>query len=55
VLSHPTIDGVVDFDLAAGDPDDPDRLRAEYDSGDNVHPNNAGHAALADAVPLDLL
>ena len=48
-------DGVIDFDAAVRDPADPARLRAEYDSGDHLHPNDAGMAAMAAAVPLRLL
>ncbi|WNV85910.1 SGNH/GDSL hydrolase family protein [Umezawaea sp. Da 62-37] len=47
-------DGVVDFDRAVRDPADPGRLLAAYDSGDHLHPNDAGMAAMADAVPLRL-
>ncbi|MDQ3786885.1 MAG: SGNH/GDSL hydrolase family protein [Actinomycetota bacterium] len=48
-------DGVIDFDAAVRDPADPERLRAEYDSGDHLHPNDAGMAAMAAAVPARLL
>ncbi len=48
-------DGVVDFDAATRDPGHPVRLRAEFDSGDHLHPNDAGYAAMADAVDLKLL
>jgi lysophospholipase L1-like esterase len=48
-------DGVVDFHAALRDPDDPDRLRRELDSGDRLHPNSAGYAAMADAVDVRLL
>jgi lysophospholipase L1-like esterase len=48
-------DGVIDFDAAVRDPADPARLRAEYDSGDHLHPNDAGMAAMAAAVPVRLL
>ncbi len=48
-------DGVIDFDAAVRDPSDPARLRAEYDSGDHLHPNDAGMAAMAAAIPLQLL
>ncbi|MFD7860750.1 SGNH/GDSL hydrolase family protein [Streptomyces sp. NPDC057682] len=48
-------DGVVDFDRALRDPADPQRLLAAYDSGDHLHPNDAGARAMADAVPLKLL
>ncbi|QLG60922.1 SGNH/GDSL hydrolase family protein [Halorarum salinum] len=47
-------DGVVDFDEAIRDPDDPRRLRPAYDSGDHLHPNDDGYRAMAEAVDLDL-
>nr|WP_221373772.1 SGNH/GDSL hydrolase family protein [Actinoplanes polyasparticus] len=47
-------DGVIDFDRALRDPADPLRLNPDYDSGDGLHPNDAGMAAMADAVPLRL-
>ncbi|MFI5892385.1 SGNH/GDSL hydrolase family protein [Actinoplanes sp. NPDC051513] len=43
-------DGVVDFDKAMGDPADPIRLNPAYDSGDHLHPNDVGMAAMAAAV-----
>ena len=39
--------------VAAG-PAEPERIRPDFDSGDHLHPNDAGAAALADAVPLRL-
>ncbi|HEX6355541.1 SGNH/GDSL hydrolase family protein [Actinophytocola sp.] len=48
-------DEVADFDAALRDPADPHRLRAEYDSGDHLHPKDAGYAAMAAAVRLDRL
>ncbi|MFI6291200.1 SGNH/GDSL hydrolase family protein [Nonomuraea sp. NPDC050790] len=48
-------DGIVDFDRALADPSDPDRLRAAYDSGDRLHPNDAGYRAMAEAVDLAAL
>jgi lysophospholipase L1-like esterase len=47
-------DAVIDFDKATRDPADPLRLRPEYDSGDHLHPNPAGMAAMAAAIPLHL-
>src|SRR4051812_23188323 len=41
---------VVDFASVLADPGDPARLRADYDSGDHLHPNDAGARALAAAV-----
>ncbi|PLZ00736.1 GDSL family lipase [Burkholderia sp. WAC0059] len=48
-------DGVVDFDAALRDAAHPAQLRSEYDSGDHIHPNDAGYAVMADAVPLEAL
>lgn len=45
-------DAVVDFDAALRDPDDPIRLAEELDSGDHLHPNDAGYEAMANAVDL---
>jgi lysophospholipase L1-like esterase len=47
-------DAVIDFDAALRDPARPRRLLAHYDSGDHLHPNDAGARALAEAVPLEL-
>ena len=47
-------DAMVDFDLALRDPARPTRLRTTYDSGDHLHPNNAGYQAMAQALPLTL-
>lgn len=48
-------DGLVDFDAALRDPEQPSRLRPDFDSGDHIHPNDAGNQAMADAVQLRLL
>jgi lysophospholipase L1-like esterase len=45
-------DSVVDFDSIVRDPAHPERMRAEFDSGDHIHPSSAGYAAMAAAVPL---
>lgn len=47
-------DTVIDFDAALRDPKDPSRLRPDHDSGDGLHPNDAGMAAMAEAVPTRL-
>ncbi|ESQ92237.1 hypothetical protein ABAC460_04925 [Asticcacaulis sp. AC460] len=47
-------DAVIDFDAAMRDPAQPDRLLPAYDSGDHLHPSEAGYKAMADAVPLEL-
>jgi lysophospholipase L1-like esterase len=52
--SH-AFDGVVDFDAALRDHAQPDRLQRVFDSGDHIHPSDAGYAAMADAVPIEAL
>jgi lysophospholipase L1-like esterase len=47
-------DGVIDFDKALRDPENPLRLRPEFDSGDHLHPNDAGYKAMAEAIDLSL-
>ncbi|MFH9425864.1 SGNH/GDSL hydrolase family protein [Streptomyces sp. NPDC017529] len=48
-------DEVIDLDRALSDPADRDRLAPAYDSGDHLHPSNAGYRAMAAAVDLDEL
>ncbi|WP_280365613.1 SGNH/GDSL hydrolase family protein [Nocardia wallacei] len=43
-------DAVVDLDAALADPADPARLDPRFDVGDHLHPNDAGYAAMADAI-----
>lgn len=47
-------DGVIDFDRATRDPEHPTWLLSQYNSGDYVHPNDAGYKAMADAIDLGL-
>jgi lysophospholipase L1-like esterase len=47
-------DGVIDFDQATRDPADALAFKPEFDSGDHLHPNDAGYRAMADAVDLKL-
>lgn len=49
------LDGVVDFDLALRDPEHPTSILPAYDSGDHLHPSDAGYRAMADAVDLTTL
>lgn len=48
-------DGVIDFAKALADPADPAKMRAQFSSPDGLHPNDAGHAAMARAIPPRLL
>jgi lysophospholipase L1-like esterase len=47
-------DGVIDFDAVVRDPEHPARFLAMYDSGDHLHPNDAGYKAMADTIDLSL-
>jgi lysophospholipase L1-like esterase len=48
-------DAVVDFDAVLRDPARPSRLKAAMDSGDHLHPGDAGYKAMAAVVDLDAL
>jgi lysophospholipase L1-like esterase len=45
-------DGVVDFDKVTRDPAAPSKFLPAYDSGDHLHPGDAGYKAMGDAVDL---
>ncbi|HET6859314.1 MAG TPA: SGNH/GDSL hydrolase family protein [Streptomyces sp.] len=45
-------DDVVDFDEAVKDPAAPTRMLPAYDSGDHLHPNDAGMRLMSDAVDV---
>lgn len=47
-------DGVIDFDRAIRDPAHPTRMLPAYDSGDHLHPNDAGYRAMAEFIDLRL-
>ena len=47
-------DAVVDFEAATRDAANPKRIRAEFDPGDHLHPNDAGYQAMADAFDLSI-
>ncbi|MBE5270495.1 MULTISPECIES: SGNH/GDSL hydrolase family protein [Stenotrophomonas] len=48
-------DAVIDLDAVLRDPADPSRMAAAYDSGDHLHPGDAGNRAMAEAVDLRML
>jgi lysophospholipase L1-like esterase len=50
-----SFDSVVDFEQAMADPDDRTRLDPTKDSGDHLHPSDAGYAAMAAAIDPRLL
>ncbi|GGA06626.1 SGNH/GDSL hydrolase family protein [Dyella caseinilytica] len=47
-------DAVIDFDKVTRDPAHPGRFLPAYDSGDDLHPNDAGYKAMANAIDLKL-
>jgi lysophospholipase L1-like esterase len=49
-----TFDGVVDFDKATQDPANPMHYNADFDSGDHLHPKDAGYQAMGASIDLSL-
>ena len=47
-------DAVIDFDRIVRDPGHPARLLKAFASADHLHPDDAGYAAVAQAVPLTI-
>jgi len=47
-------DGLIDFDAVVRDPQNPTKILARYDSGDHLHPNDAGYEAMGSAIDLKL-
>jgi lysophospholipase L1-like esterase len=54
IRSGKAFDGVIDFDKAVRDPGHPDRMKAEYDGGDHLHPGDGGYKAMGEAIDLSL-
>lgn len=55
IRTSDAFDAVFDVAEAVGNPDAPDFIHPELDSGDGMHPNDRGARAIADAVDLDTL
>jgi lysophospholipase L1-like esterase len=55
IRSSGAFDGVIDFDAAVRDPQHPAKFLPAYQSGDNLHPSNAGYKVMADAIDLSML
>ena len=49
-----SLDAVIDFEQALRDPRHPTRFRGAEQSGDNLHPNDAGYRAMSESVDLEL-
>jgi lysophospholipase L1-like esterase len=50
IVTSGAFDGVIDFAKAVANPRRPQVLARRYDSGDHLHPNDAGYRAMAAAV-----
>jgi lysophospholipase L1-like esterase len=49
-----TFDGWVDFDKATQDPANPTNFSADADSGDHLHPKDAGYQAMGASIDLSM-
>jgi lysophospholipase L1-like esterase len=47
-------DGVIDFDKVTTDPTHPGMLLPSYDSGDHLHPDDAGYKLMGESINLKL-
>jgi lysophospholipase L1-like esterase len=47
-------DGVIDFEKAVRDPKYPNQMLPQFDSGDHLHPNDAGQKAMGETIDLAL-
>jgi lysophospholipase L1-like esterase len=54
IMTSGTFDAVIDFDKIVHDPSAVSQLASKYNSGDYLHPNDAGYQAIADAFPLTI-
>jgi lysophospholipase L1-like esterase len=54
IRSSGAFDAVIDLDAATRDAQDPAHLKAGADSGDHLHPGDAGYKVMADAIDLKL-
>jgi lysophospholipase L1-like esterase len=50
IRSSGEFDGVIDFEKATQDTTNPRIIKAEYDSGDHLHPGDVGYKAMADSI-----
>jgi len=47
-------DAIIDFDAVIADRAHPAAMAPAFDSGDHLHPNDAGYQAMAEAIDLKL-
>lgn len=49
-----TFDGVIDFDKITADPQNPAQFNPPFDSGDHLHPSDAGYKAMGEGIDLKM-
>lgn len=49
-----TFDAVIDFDKITGDPQNQPQFNPPYDSGDHLHPSDAGYKAMGEGIDLKI-
>jgi lysophospholipase L1-like esterase len=54
IRTSKAFDAIVDFEAVVADPAHPVAIAPVFDSGDHLHPNDAGYKAMADAIDLKL-
>jgi len=54
IRTTPTFDGLIDFDEITRDPANPSVFSSTVDSGDHLHPGDAGFHVMANAIDLSL-
>ncbi|MBO6359929.1 hypothetical protein EY693_03775 [Enterococcus casseliflavus] len=53
IRKNAEVDGIYDFDQVLTDPEDPTKLNSSHDSGDKLHPSEAGGAQMAKTIDVD--
>ena len=53
IRTNTVFDGVFDFDAVVRDPNDISKISAVFDSGDHLHPNDLGYAAMVNSIDLN--
>ncbi|MBM7553321.1 SGNH/GDSL hydrolase family protein [Thalassobacillus pellis] len=54
IRTSKAFDGVIDFDKALRNPENPARYLPKYDAGDHLHPNDAGYKKMAETIDLSM-
>jgi lysophospholipase L1-like esterase len=54
IRTDKSLDGIIDFDMATRDATNPSVFSKTADSGDHLHPGDAGYKAMGEAVDLKL-